>query len=326
MLPPELKKGDTIGIFSPSSPATSFAKRRYQRGKRFLEEKGYKIKEGILTGKSQGYRSGSIVERVEEFHELLYDPKVTCMMSTIGGYNSNSLLPYLDYDYIRKHPKIFIGYSDVTALLMGIYAKTGVTTYYGPAIVASFGEYPPLVDQTYESFEDVVSQRTRPYSYTMPLTWTDETIPWETQNRKKVEYENQWITINSGKAKGRLIAGNLNTMAYIWNTEYMPKIKKGDLLLVEDSFKNRGEVERSFAMLMCSGVFDRIGGLILGKHEQFDHGGTYQKPYDILKEVIREKNIPILAEVDCCHTHPMFTMPIGEMVELDSKEKRITLL
>lgn len=97
-----------------------------------------------LTGKQDFYRSGSIKELVEELNEFIKNPEVKCIMSAIGGMNSNSLLPYIDYEALRKNPKIIIGYSDVTAILLAIYAKTGITTYYGPAVVASFGEFPLL--------------------------------------------------------------------------------------------------------------------------------------------------------------------------------------
>jgi len=152
MFAQRLKKGDLIAIYSPSAAATVFAKERYARAKAFLEAKGYRIKEGSLTHKRDFYRSGSIQERVDELNALIRDPEVRCILSTIGGMNSNSLLPYLDYEAIKKDPKIFVGYSDVTALLLGIYAKTGLTTYYGPAMVASFGEFPPYVEETFEYF------------------------------------------------------------------------------------------------------------------------------------------------------------------------------
>ncbi|MFA0349917.1 LD-carboxypeptidase, partial [Vibrio sp. 10N.222.55.C6] len=96
----------------------------------------------LLTGESEGYRSGSIQARAEELNQLIRDPDVRCIMSTIGGNNSNSLLSYIDYDALRDDPKIIVGYSDATALLLGIYAKTGLVTFYGPALVASFGEFP----------------------------------------------------------------------------------------------------------------------------------------------------------------------------------------
>ena len=137
ILPPRLRTGDKIAVFSPSSPATVTAEKRYQRGKAYLEEKGFSFQEGILTEKQDFYRSGSIAQRAEELNRLIHDDSVKCIMAAIGGMNSNSLLPYIDYEYLKEHPKIIIGYSDVTALLLGIYARTGLVTFYGPAVHGS---------------------------------------------------------------------------------------------------------------------------------------------------------------------------------------------
>ena len=151
----KLKFGDSIGIFSPSSPITYSCPRRFERAKKYLQEKGFNIIEGNLTRKHDFYRSGSIKERAEELNELIINPEVKCIMSTIGGMNSNSILPYLDYEAFKKNPKIIIGYSDVTAILLAIYAQTGISTYYGPALVASFGEIPPFVNYTFKYFKEV---------------------------------------------------------------------------------------------------------------------------------------------------------------------------
>ena len=248
-------------------------------------------------------------------------------MSAIGGANSNSILPYIDYGYFKANPKVVIGYSDVTAILLAIYAKTGISTYYGPAMVASFGEFPPFVENTYEYFEDVlVKDLVLPYSLRTPEQWTDEYLPWEDQERGKKGNANRLVTVNGGIARGRLIGGNLNTMQGIWNTEFMPPIQPGDILLIEDSLKDAATIERSFALLKCSGVFDRIGGLILGKHEKFDSLGTGRKPYEILSEVMGDVEFPVLAEFDCCHTHPMLTVPIGSQVQLDADAQIVTLV
>ncbi|MEG1274555.1 MAG: LD-carboxypeptidase, partial [Ruthenibacterium sp.] len=117
----------------------------------------------------------------------------------------------------------------------------------------------------------------------------------------------------------------LNTMQGIWNTEYMPEIRNGDILFIEDSLKDAADIERSFSLLKISGVFDKIGGIILGKHELFDDLKTGRKPYEILKEVIGNVSYPILAEFDCCHTHPMLTIPIGCTVELDATRQAVTI-
>ncbi|GGH77077.1 hypothetical protein GCM10007096_08440 [Pullulanibacillus pueri] len=119
----KLKKGEMIGFFSPSTPITAFCPKRLRQAKAFLEGKGFRLKPGRLTGQQDGYRSGSIQQRAEELNALIRDPEVRCIMSTIGGSNSNALVPYIDYDAFKKDPKIVIGFSDVTAILMALYAK-----------------------------------------------------------------------------------------------------------------------------------------------------------------------------------------------------------
>ncbi len=323
----KLKKGDYIGIFSPSSPITYSCPKRFERAKKYLQDKGFKIVEGNLTRKYDFYRAGSIKERAEELNNLIRDPEVKCIMSTIGGMNSNSLLPYIDYEAFKKNPKIIIGYSDVTAILLAIYEQTGISTYYGPALVASFGELSPFVDSTYRYFKEITMDEIKiPYVFEIPQYWTDEYVNWETQDRGKEERENKWITIYEGVARGRVIGGNLNTMQGIWGSKYMPEIKDGDILFIEDSLKDAATIERSFSFLKVNGVFDRISGIILGKHELFNDLNTGRKPYEILLEVLGGKRLPFIADFDCCHTHPMFTLPIGCEIELDARNKKVSII
>ncbi|MBU2862400.1 LD-carboxypeptidase [Reinekea forsetii] len=326
LFPTPLKPGDSIGFFTPSSPATVFAPNRFQRAKDYLIGKGYKLVEGSLTGKSDFYRSGSIQERAEELNGLIRDPKVRCIMSTIGGSNSNALLPYIDYEALRKDPKIIIGYSDVTAILLGIYAQTGLVTFYGPALVASFGEYPPLVDETFQSFIELLAANSDHYEYKIPTAWTDKKIDWENQTSAKPVYPNKWGFNGSGKVTGRIIGGNLNTMAGIWGSKYMPEIQAGDILLIEDSLKSIENVERSFAHLKACGIFDRISAIVLGKHELFDDKGSNRTPYDVLLEVLNDQPMPILNGFDSCHTHPMLVTPLGVQCTIDFDEDRISLV
>lgn len=323
----KLEVGDLIAIFSPSSPITYSSPNRFKRSKKYLEDKGFKIVEGSLTGKSDFYRSGSIKERAEELNDLIRNPEIKCIMSTIGGMNSNSIIPYIDYEALRKDPKIIIGYSDVTAILLAIYAQTGIHTYYGPALVSSFGELPPFVDYTYKYFKEITMDEIAfPYVLKVPEYWTDEYINWETQDRSKENRNNKWITVQEGSVSGRVIGGNLNTIQGIWGSKYMPEIRNGDILFIEDSLKDVATIERSFSLLKVNGVFDRISGIILGKHELFDDLSTGRKPYEILLEVLGDKIMPILADFDCCHTHPMMTLPIGCEIELDATNKKVTIL
>lgn len=323
-----LRPGDCIGVFSASSPISATVPVRYERGKHYLEANGFPVIDGMLCGKQDYYRSGSIRDRAEEFNRLLRDDRVKVLMATIGGNNTNAILPYLDYDYLKQHPKLIIGYSDTTALLLAVYTKTGLVTFYGPALASSFGELPPYVDETFDHFARMLSaDLTLPYSFPMPDTWTDEYLNWATQDRPKTPQPNRWVCVQPGHCRGRLIGGNLNTMEGFFGTSYMPEIRPGDILLLEDSLKDACTIERSFALLKLAGVFDRVGGIVLGKHEKFDDNGTGRAPWEILQEVLGPDNrLPILAQFDCCHTHPMLTLPLGCEMELDASGKSLYLL
>ena len=289
--PPGLRPGDTIGFFSPSSAATAWAPNRFARAKAYLAAQGVELKAGSLTGERDHWRSGSIAARAEELNALIRDPEVRAIMSVIGGSNSNSLLPYLDYEALKRDPKIIIGYSDVTALLLGIHARTGLVTFYGPALVASFGELSPLVDETLAGFNQICQAggAAVPHTVPTPTQWTDERLDWEQQTRAKQCLPNRLISVGTGRVRGRLIGGNLNTLAGIWGSPYMPPIARGDILLLEDS------------------------------------QGSGRRPLDILLEVVGEPTFPILAEFDCAHTHPMLTVPLGIQAELDLDRQTLTL-
>ncbi len=326
MLPECLKAGDTIAFYSPSAPATYSAPRRFERAIRFLENKGFRLLGGSLTGKSDFYRSGSIKARADELNALIRNPEVRCIMSVIGGGNSNALVPLIDYKAFEKDPKIMVGYSDVTPILLAIYSQTGIGTFYGPALVSSFGEFPPFSDLTFEYFSDILIKKQHlPYSYPLPQYWTDEMINWEDKVRNKEQRENRWITVTSGIAEGRVIGGNLNSMAGIWGSEYMPEIKPGDILFLEDTSKTASLTEKLFSLLKANRIFEKIGGILLGKHERFDDQRTGRSPADILKEVIGETEIPILADFDCCHTHPMLTLPLGVRIRLDADNQQVSI-
>ena len=325
--PPGLNPGDTIGFFSPSSAATAWAPNRFARAKAYLAAQGFELKAGSLTGEQDHWRSGSIAARAAELNALIRDPQVRAIMSVIGGRNSNSLLPYLDFDALKRDPKIVIGYSDVTALLLGIHAQTGLVTFYGPALVASFGELSPLVDETLAGFLSVcmAGGASLPHRLPTPTQWTEERLDWEHQTRAKQCWPNRLISVGTGRVRGRLIGGNLNTLAGIWGSPFMPSIERGDILLLEDSLKTAETVERSFAHLKLCGVFERIGALVLGKHELFNAQGSGRRPLDILLEVVGEPTFPILAEYDCAHSHPMLTLPLGIEAELDLDAQSLTL-
>lgn len=322
---PTLKTGGTIGVFSPSYPVTAESPAAAERAVRFIESKGYKVKRGSLWGKSSFYRSGSAKERADEFNALLHDPQVDCLMASIGGFVSNAMLPYLDYDFFAAHPKPVIGMSDVTSLLMGLYAKTGVTVYYGTNFVTSYARLSPYSDIAFDCLCHAAGCHKK-YTYNAPEFYSDEVIDWEQPLKEEKQIPNSLVTLRGGNVIGRLIGGNLNTLTGIWGSPYMPEIKEGDILFLENTEEWAGYTERYITWLRLCGVFDRIGGLILGKHRSFDDCGTGKKSYEAVMEAIGDRNFPVLAEFDCGHCAPMLTLPIGETAELDADNRTLTLL
>ncbi|MPN08256.1 Microcin C7 self-immunity protein MccF [bioreactor metagenome] len=115
-------------------------------------------------------------------------------------------------------------------------------------------------------------------------------------------------------------------MQGIWGSKYMPEIKDGDILFIEDCLKDIATIERSFSHLKVNGVFDKISGIILGKHESFKDLNTGRKPYEVLLEVLGDKKLPFIADFDCCHTHPMMTLLIGAIIELDATNRKVSII
>lgn len=311
----------TIGFFSPSTPITATSPVRFARAQAYLKAAGYRLVAGRLTGAQAGYRSGSIQARVAELNALIHDPQVDILMATIGGMNSNAMLPYLDYAYLREHPKTIVGYSDVTALLLAIYTQAPqCRVLYGPTLVAGFGEWSPIVDESWRDFEAVLAGDA---TLSAPQAWSDDHTNWETFEAPKHLHPNHWRYTQTPQLAGRIIGGNLNTMTGFLASPYFPKFNGADLLFIEDAEKDAATIERSFAMLKNAGIFDQVRGVILGKHALFDDGGTNRRPIDILLEVLNGQPIPVIYDYDSCHTVPMMTTPIGAWAQFDAEAQTV---
>jgi len=313
-----------IGYFSGSTPITALSPQRFQRAKTFLRQRGVQLIAGKLTGKADGYRSGSIQERADEINTLIHEDTIDVIMATIGGTVTSSVLPYLDYSYLAQHPKTIVGYSDATALLLAIQTQApSCRVIYGPALVASLGDWSPYVEQTWAYFKQIVTA-TGPVTVTAPKTWTDEQANWETFDHPKQQHANAWHYIGESMLSGRLIGGNLDTMYGFFKSDYFPKLTTDDILFIEDAEKDAATVEKNFSMLKLAGVFDQVKGIILGKHACFDPAGTDRRPIDILQEVLGSQQLPIIYDYDSCHTIPMISTPLGSQVAVDALKQTIT--
>lgn len=314
-----------IGYFTASTPITALSPRRFKRAQAFLNEKGIELVCGSLTGKTDGYRSGSIQARAAEVNALIHDPEVDVIMSTIGGMNTNAILPYLDYAYLRAHPKTFVGYSDTTALLLAIYTQAPeCRVLYGPALVASFGEFPPYVDETWHYFQQLLTPIQQNLTLKAPAFWTDERANWENFEHEKKQITNHWQYTQLPTLSGKIVGGNLDTMYGFFGSPYFPELTEETLLFIEDAEKDAATVEKNFAMLKNAGIFDRVRGIILGKHALFDDRGTNRQPIDLLLEVLNGQPLPIIYDYDSCHTTPMMTTLLGAQATFDAKQMTVT--
>lgn len=323
----QLTPGCTIGIFSSSRPITAEYPKATQCAARYLRSRGYRVKFGALTGKEECvYRSGSILERAREFNDLIHDDSVQCLMASAGGFVSNSILPYLDYEYLREHPKIIVGHSDITSLLLGIYAQTNINTYYGPNFITSLSLPEKYASISLESLERATCNGL--YAYDCPPFYCD-TVSWDCTTESAMiscEKTNHYKTVSGGMCEGRLIGGNLSTLCSLIGSPYMPEIRDGDILFLEEIGGSPDFCERFYSQLALNGIFNKIGGLILGKHKGYDSLGTQYSEIQILLEVLRERRFPILADFDCGHTVPILTLPIGRTARMDADKQRIELL
>ncbi len=323
-----------IGIFSASAPMASKYPHRAKRAIEFLKDNGHEIVLGNLFYQNQNYRTGTIQQRAQEFNELLKNDDLDVLMSSIGGVNTNSILPYLDYESLshRSTPLVVCGFSDTTALLLAIQNKVKnplVRLFYGPALIPSFGDIEPEFKTiTYESFLTCLHS-SKDYFYVVPKSWTDDSINWEEyQHEKQIEKQTTWgwdFFADSVLIAGRLVGGNANTLLGTFGSEYGLKIQEGDILLLEDSWKDASTVEKNFSACLLNGVFDKVKGIILGKYEQFDDQETGFRPVDLLNEILltANKKIPIVYDVDFSHTKPMLIGELNQPIILDGKTKTI---
>ncbi|MCC7437154.1 MAG: LD-carboxypeptidase [Armatimonadetes bacterium] len=331
MLPP----GGTIGVITPSTPANVLYREKYLHGVSVLRSLGFSVVEGMLTSscRTQGYRAGTPEKRAAEFMELILNPDVACIISCIGGWNSSSMIPYLDFDVIRSNPKIFCGYSDVTSLHLAILARAGVSTFYGPAVMPTFGEWPTIQPYSLESWLDAVQRHTSGSRLLLPPDhWSNHfrdakgKEEWKTVPR---EYQRNagWRALRPGTITAPIIVANLNTLCTAAGTDYFPDLT-GKILITEDAAAPLAGEERALRQLELMGVFDQIAGLIVGKPEFYNQQNAPFGLDELLLEIIGQREYPVVTEFDCSHTVPMLTLAQMAMLTVESGEGydvRITL-
>ncbi len=286
---PTMNPGDTIGIMATSSRADQA---RVQKAVKTLEDMGYKVKVHPQTfatyttpGGTLTSAAGTPSEKVAAFHELWNDADVKAIMSARGGNEAAEMLPLLDYSKISATPKIIIGFSDVTALSVGIHKQTGLITFHGPLLHSV----------------DVLDQGDLTQCFKM-LSGQEKSIPL-TGSR----------TVRAGTTQGRLLGGNLSVLCSLLGTSYEPEFKDA-LLFLEDVGDELSRMNRFFLQLKLAGVFNKISGLIIGGFSDMADNGRVafgRTIEDMVEQHTQGTQFPIVMDAPFGHDNKLITLPVG---------------
>ncbi len=300
--PRALKKGDVIGIVAPASPPSSTEK--IFKGAEYLERLGYRVKIGRNIEKIYGYLAGTDRERADDLNTMFADKDVKAIIAVRGGYGTPRLLPLLNYAVIKKNPKILVGYSDLTALQLAIYRKTGLVTFSGPmAGVEMFKGIDPFTE---EHFWRCVTSSKKLGEFTNP-----DSRPLS--------------PLSLGKAAGVLLGGNLSLIAAIAGSPYLPSFKNS-LLFIEEIEEETYRFDRMMSQLRLIGALKDAKGNIIGELTDVKTGDM-TKPYltveQVLNDYLAELKKPIVTGLVYGHVPKKLTMPLGVRATLDSKKGQL---
>lgn len=313
-IPQKLKQGEEIMILSPSGSMVQTYITNEIKGEatKQLGAMGLKLSFGKHVKEINEFGSSSVEHRIEDLHSAFSTPGIKAILTVIGGFNANELLDQIDYDLIRKNPKILCGYSDITALHNAIYKKTGLITYSGPHYF-TFGVKHDVA-YTRDYFIKCLFD-TKPFD----MKPAGRLVEWSDTRTAYVSYQNSglWV-VREGSARGKIIGGNLCTLNLLQGTEFMPRFKDSILFIEDDSESDMRHFARNLQSLFQLPDSDSIRGLVIGRFQE-DSGIGRKILTTILKTVVRNE-IPIIANADFGHTYPMATFPIGGTVYIVASE------
>jgi muramoyltetrapeptide carboxypeptidase len=302
--PKRLKSGDVIGIISPASSPDDLSK--INRGVHYLEKLGYRVEVGKNVGLQEGYLAGSDLQRVNDLHSMFTNKHIKAIFSIRGGYGSGRLLDKINYKLIKQNPKIFVGYSDITALQLAFFTKCGLITFAGPMVAVDF--------------HDEVS------------TFTEEVF-WRTitSNKKIGRLQNprneKIFVLNKGRGNGRIIGGNLSVFTSLLGTEYFPKIN-GSVLLLEDINEAPYRIDRMFNQLRLGKILKQVKGIVLGHFVNCVESDPQTKTFslnEVVIEYFQNLKLPVIYNLKHGHIKENLTIPFGIKCSLNASRGYIEI-
>ena len=308
LLPAPLDPGDTVGLVSPSSAIDE--KLTLQFAREAMQALGLKVRAGEHYASRHGHLAGHDAARAGDINAMFASDEVKAVICVRGGSGAARLLPLLDYDAIRAHPKVVLGFSDITALLNGILAKTGLVTFHGPAGASRWTRF------NADQFRRLFFEREL-------MEYRNEVDPGE----ELVARNNRTQVITGGKARGQLVGGNLSVLVGLAGSPYMPDFK-GRILFLEDVNEAPYRIDRMLTTLKLSGALDDIAGFIFGDCNDCDPGPGYGSLTldQIFDDHIRPLGIPAYRGAMIGHIRDQFIVPVGGQVEMDADEGTFRML
>lgn len=302
--PKTLKKGDTVGIVSP---ATGVDRSQIWRAVKTFESWGLRVKVGKHAYDNYYYLAGTDEARAEDLNEFFGDSSINAIFCSRGGYGSTRIVNVLDYDMIRKNPKIFIGYSDITALHLAIHKKAGLITFHGPSATGIYGEY-------------ATEYRLK---YLYKALFSEEPIG----QIKMADPDKYLVKITPGLAYGKTIGGNLSLICELLGTPYEIDTK-GKILFFEEVGSNITHIDGRLTQLLNTGKLQSAAGIVIGecrdcKTDVYDKGRSLE---NLIFDRIGNIGIPAIWGLPIGHTHDLATIPIGVNASLDAAKGEFSIL
>ena len=297
--PRQLMVGDTVGLISPAS---AINQEDLTEVIEFLTAYDFKVKVGQHVLDNYGYLAGRDADRAADVNAMFADDQVQAILTIRGGWGCNRILPLLDYDLIRRHPKILMGFSDITSLLLGIYARSGIITFHGPVGISTWNWFS--------------------LNYVEQILLNKEAILLQNLTSHRVE------TITPGKTRGRLLGGNLSVLAAIVGSPYLPSWKN-TILFVEEVGEEIYRVDRMLTQLKLGGILEQLTGFIFASCSDCDPEEDDEPTLtlgQVLSDLITPLGIPAWYGSMIGHIQKQFIVPLGVEVEVDAERCTILML
>ncbi len=308
--PKRLKPGDTVGLVAPASAI--YQDVEVDVARESLEALGLKVKVGQHLRDKHGYLAGEDKARAEDITTFFKDDDINGVIAIRGGWGSARLLPHLDFNAIRSNPKVLLGYSDITALHNSIQAKTGLITFHGPVGLGRWDTWSvDWLKRVLFNGEAVTMSNKKDLSDRNSLTQVD----------------NRTRTITPGKARGKMMGGNLTVLTAILGSSYVPDYS-GSILFLEDVQENLYRIDRMLTSLKLAGILDKAKGVVFGTCSQCGPGNDNYAALtieEILADHIKSLGVPAWQGAMIGHDTPQWTIPFGLEVEIDSSVCTVTM-